>query len=62
VPIISAPVIKAPTQRERLINSGPETPGKNYTLPAGEADDLVWEEGPITIAGSASATWRLMRT
>src|SRR5688572_12110427 len=43
VPIISALVIKAPTQCERLINSGPETPGKKYLLPP-EADDLVWED------------------
>jgi hypothetical protein len=39
--VISAPVISAPTQCERLINSGQETPGKKYSLPAGEADDLA---------------------
>ena len=62
VPIISALVIKAPTQCDRLINSGPETPGKKYLLPPEKPTTSCGKTGPTTIATSASATWRLMRT
>src|SRR5829696_7218345 len=45
VPIICALVINAPTQCERLINSGPDTPGKKYLLPP-ENPTTSWKDGP----------------
>src|SRR5215213_8248471 len=62
VPIICALVINAPTQWERLINSGPDTPGKKYLLPPENPTTSCGKTGPTTIATPASATWWLMRT
>jgi hypothetical protein len=46
VPIISALVIKAPTQCDKLISSGPDTPGKEILVATGEADHLVRKYRP----------------
>ena len=62
VPIISALVIRAPTQWDTSISSGPETPGKKYLLPPEKPTTSCGNTGPITIATSASATRRLIRT
>ena len=62
VPIISALVIKAPTQCDRSISSGPETPGKKYLLPPENPTTSCGKTGPTTMATSASATCRLIRT
>src|SRR4051794_28056587 len=61
-PISSTVVISAPTQCERLISSGPETPGKKYLLPPEKPTTSCGNTGPTTIATSASATCRLTRT
>ena len=62
VPIISALVINAPTQWDRSISSGPETPGKKYLLPPENPTTSCGNTGPMTMATSASATSRLIRT
>ena len=62
VPIISALVIKAPTQWERSISSWPDTPGKKYLLPPEKPTTSCGNTGPTTMATSASATCRLIRT
>jgi hypothetical protein len=62
VPIISALVINAPTQCDKSISSRPETPGKKYLFPPENPTTSCGNTGPITIATSASATWRLIRT
>ena len=62
VPIILALVIKAPTQCDRSISSWPDTPGKKYLLPPENPTTSCGNTGPTTIATSASATCRLIRT
>ena len=62
LPIMAALVIKAPTQWDRSISSGPETPGKKYLLPPEKPTTSCGNTGPTTIATSASATCRLIRT
>ena len=62
VPIISALVIKAPTQWDRSISSCPETPGKKYLFPPEKPTTSCGNTGPMTIATSDSATRRLIRT
>ena len=62
VPIIFALVIKAPTQCDRSISSWPDTPGKKYLLPPENPTTSCGNTGPTTIATSASATCRLIRT
>ena len=62
VPIMAALVIKAPTQCERSISSCPDTPGKKYLLPPEKPTTSWGNTGPMTMATSASATCRLIRT
>lgn len=62
VPIISALVIRAPTQCETSIISWPDTPGKKYLLPPEKPTTSCGKTGPMTIATSDSGTRRLILT
>ena len=62
VPMISALVISAPSQCERSISSGPETPGNRYLLPPEKPTTSCGKTGPTMIVRSCSTSARLIRT
>jgi hypothetical protein len=62
VPMISALVISAPSQCDRLMTSWLETPGKKYLLPPENPTTSWGNTGPTTRVTSCSTTARFSRT
>ena len=62
VPMMSALVIRAPSQCEKSMTSGPATPGKKYLLPPENPTTSCGNTGPTTSETSCSTTARLSTT
>ena len=62
VPMMSALVIRAPSQCEKSITSWPATPGKKYLLPPENPTTSCGNTGPTTSDTSCSTTARFSTT